>query len=375
MTFCRGFLNCLIVVLITASALIMVGCPGTGSNSSSSLGGGWTISGPDMVTHSSPSNRIITLTLKSNGTERYVEVTALDIPTGWTVSLPTTPIHLDPPAIAQVNVQAQVTIPDGLVVDSSQRLRFKATETSGANAGESTYISVLVNIGADITEIRESIPYAASNKVYESMLEISWGQPTPWGTLMSVKDMDFTLPGFNTVGDAIIWFTPKSGGLSLDPGDVDTVTIKVLPATNRTARTFHLTPYFDHTSGQYGVPQSFSSEAAFVSAYEIKSIDYQLGVLTTDPDTATSYTVEFSSLLPGRYTFATQNLPGRFQATVTPTTVDISTGDSATVRVDITRTSSGTFEDTEEFILRMTHSSDATYNSSIKFPIQSWLGR
>jgi|GEM_PF-6381280 len=361
------------LALIIVLCVAMQGCFGSGTNTT--LVGGWSISAPSNVTFGSPATRTLKIKLKSQATEHFIQMTAEDVPAGWTVQLPNTPIHLSPPSISEVEVNALVTIPAGETPGTAHRIKFFGTETGGETAGIYNFVSVLVEVSATTTGIRQVSDFSIANGVFESLLEVSWSETTPFGTLLMTKDQDFTTPNFAGPGEAVVWYSPKSGGLSLDPGDVDQVTVKVLPITNKDSRTFNMTNYIEHVSGVYGVQQSFDLVRDSTAAYEIKKIDYIMGVFLSDPDTTASYTVEFTSLLPGRYTFTLQNLPGRFSATLTPPFVDVSTGDVASVRVDVTRKAHGVIEDTEEFVLVSKHSSDALFNASVKLPIQSYVGR
>ncbi|MCC7434039.1 MAG: hypothetical protein IT363_05090 [Methanoregulaceae archaeon] len=368
----RRRVNGLTVVLGIATVLA---CGGSGTEKVLPAFG-WSLTpAAAEVSHGSPSTRTIKLKLESSGGEHFVRVTLKEPPpTGWTVSLPTDPIHLDPPAIQNVDVNAVVTIPAGVAPGTFRLLTFVGTQTNGPNAGTQLETPpVKVNVANGVTQVR-IVGGIFSDSVREIPLEVTWAEASSWSTLMGIKDFDFELPDFAGPGEAVVWFTPKSGGISLDPGDVDMVTMKLLPTSNKVDRIFNVRPFFAHSSGEYGVNVSLNSTRGSKGVYEILGIDYGIGVYMADPDKTTNYTVEFTQVPPGRLSFSTINVPGRFTATVTPSFVDLNAGGTGSVRVDVTRIASGLNEDTEEFILRANHE-DPAYNQTVKLPIQSWVGR
>lgn len=352
-------------VVIYLGVFLSLGCLGNDANTSEP----WSMSAPETAVYASPSTRDFNITFRNTGSETVFLDLTLDgaPPAGWTITTPTSPIEVRGVGNPDVVVPIPITVPSGQT--GTRMVSFKATR-----GDHSAVHTVTINIGSTATGIREVTPFTQAGSVFESLLEISWGEGTPWSTLMAVRPADFTLSNGITPGDAIMWFTPKSGGISLDPGDIDQVTVKLLPTTNSATRVFNFTSYFNRTTTEYGVNQQVTSVVPLSVPYQITAIDYLMGVTTAESDRTTTYTVKFMNVGAGRINFFADNVPSRFSAVVNPPSVDVSAGDDATVQVTITRVSDGSFEDTEEFTLRCTNSADGTFSRTIHLPIQSWRG-
>lgn len=350
-------------------ALVILACGGNGVVTS---GTGWTLSGPGNVSFPTGSTGLVRLKLK--GHDFTIAMRVKQAPAGWTVQVPTTPFQLS--GLQDVEFDATVSIPPGYPL-GNETIKFEGTQVGGVGDGSTVEYGLLVFVVNPGTGIRQVGSFSQTAGVHSSLLEITWNLTTPWSTLMNVRPNGFVLAdsGGGNPRDGVIWYTPKSGGISLDPGDVEQVTVKVLPTTNRTGRTYNFTSYFGHTTREYGVDLSLAHPPAAGVSYTITDIDHQMGLRLIDPDKTSSYTIRFDGVTPGRYTFSTTNLPARYAAVVNPPFVDVTGVGTAEVQVVVTRVADGPLEEVEEFMLRATHSNNGGSNTQLTLPVQSWSGR
>lgn len=346
-------------------------CSETGSDST------FVFKGPESVFIGAGASKTLTGTLENlnDGISWSIKIRPVGtVPTGLTLTYPTSQLLLGRPIGTKMDVDVTVAVAPG----SSAATRTLTMEAYDVDVPErrSTWTFV-VNIGAAsvTTGIRESMPMiGGASHLFEGQAEISNGEGFPICTMLGVTPAGYTLDT-----DALIWMRPNSGGFCADPGDKEFVTVAGLARSNMTGRTFNQAFHFNWGANLYSYSTSWTVSAASSVGYTITAIDSLMGQKMTDPDKTTSYTVTVDPILTGRaglYTFSLQGLPAKYSASIVPPTVAVNAaGDPVSVQVTITRIADSSREETDEFTLAATHESSPDINLLLKLPIQNFLGR
>lgn len=363
-------------ILVGICLLFIVACGGLECNDSTNEAY-FILKGVESVFVGAGTSKTIKGTLEnlSDSTSWSLKVRPVGtVPTGLTVTYPTTQLLLGRPIGTKMEVDVTIAVAAG----SSAATRTLTLEAYDVNVPErkSTW-TIVVNIGAGsvTTGIRESMPMVGGvSHLFEGQAEISNGEGFPICTMLGVTPSGYTLDT-----DALIWMRPNSGGFCADPGDKEFVTVAGLARSNMTGRTFNQAFHFNWGANLYSYSTSWTVSAASSVGYTITAIDYFIGQRMTDPDKTASYSVTVDPILAGRaglYTFSLQGLPAKYSASIVPPTVAVNAaGDPVTVQVTITRIADSSREETDEFTLAATHESSPDINLLLKLPIQNFLGR
>lgn len=358
--------------LVGCALLVIIACGGASLDEN--LTSTWTSVGESTVLISPGATQATTIRLRndSSGTSHSITgATHASVPTGWTVTFPST-IDLPRNNPNEVLFPVNINVPTG----TTSGIRVFTVKLTSSIDGSFKLVDIAVTVGASaVTAIQETSTFTGrADGVFESALKLTNGDGIPITTLV-----DFRPVGFTAEVDALVWFSPKAGGFSIDPGDESTRTCRALPRTNATGRTFSMENYFYHKAVEYKYATAFTVKPPSAVAYTITGLDWRMGVNVADPDKVTNYTVTFDQVVTGKagqYTFTVDNLNStQYTAMITPSTVPVnSNGDPVSVQVQITRIGSGTEETVDEFTLIATHSNDATVDARLLLPIRTYVG-
>lgn len=366
----------LLLALVAAGCGGRYGCGGNNDGSDDSLP--WAVIGQDRLNLAPGGVGSALVTVRNQAVDQGWQLTIKtdgDPPTGWTVTGSSK--YLDRPFDNRIALEVTVRVPANAPT-GSRSIPMLISDDDSTTADYVVNLQVVVGAAAT-TSIRETAPFVSNGEgTFESSLEISNGEAFPITTMVEFRPLNFTADV-----DALVWFSPNSGGFSVDPGDIDTMKCKVLPRTNSIAKTFSFENYF-YNQFQNGKEHKYATQVAAKPPtavyYTVDSLDWLMGVSTADPDKTTTYDVTFDPVPTGKaglYTFSQDGLnASQYTATFNPPNAPVnSNGDPVSVTVTVSRIGSGAGETVDEFVLRATHDAHSDVNARLRLPIRTYVGR
>jgi hypothetical protein len=344
----------------------------------------WKVSSAATLAVPAGNTRNLRVTFENNnaGKSSSILVTVMgSTPAGWTVGVPATDVLIPATFAAKVEVNIPISVPPGFA-SGTQQLRFSALDKTGRQV----IWNVDVTVSSATTGLTQLVAFGAigTDSTTQATLSATSGELAPFGTLVDARGNNFNFNGARGVtnNDAMIWFSPKSGGISLEFGDEDQLFVHALPMTDATSRTFNLTSFFNTSDGvsviEHSVNQSFSVAAATTMSYAITAMDWWMGTATSHGDITTTYEITLDPLVAdqaGAMTFTVTGLPAEYSASVVPSATSTNAaGDPITLTVTITRISNGSFETTDSFVLTCDHATFGGFDKSIRLPIRTSVG-
>lgn len=353
-------------ILALLSLLTVLACGGLFTSSGSTQDQNdvsWQLDGPTEANGLPGTTITIQLQLRSF-TEATRDVRLELLGPDWPHQFPQSSFAISASGVNPTLVNATVTIPLDTPA-GTYTLNFRGVQTTSEVSDPH---DVTLVVGQRLpTSIEETSPFTLrGDGVYESALRVFSGELTPFSTYMSVNLQP---------ADAILWFNPNNGGLSLDPNDEDTYTCNVVPRTNLVAATFPFDVEFYRLTDRYFYSTSVNVTPPTNVGYTIPSMDEALARFDPGDVTAT-YTIEVDPILTdraGQYAFSVTADAPELEVSVSPQTAPVnSQGDPVTVTITVTRVAPFTVDPfATEITFRATHESSPEMNLVLTLPVKT----